>query len=49
MLLALSEYAMAGCWSAAASLAVRGSPWALLAGGGALLVMAISWLVRVRK
>jgi ABC-2 type transport system permease protein len=49
MLLALSEYAMAGCWSAAVSLAVWGSPWALLAGGGAVLVLAISWLVRVRK
>jgi ABC-2 type transport system permease protein len=48
MLLALSEYAMAGCWSAAASLAVWGSPWALLAALGAMVVLALSWVVRVR-
>jgi ABC-2 type transport system permease protein len=49
MLLALSEYAMAGCWSAAASLAVRGSPWALLAGLGAATVLGLSWLARARR
>ena len=49
MLLALSEYAMAGCWSAAASLTIRGSAFGLLAAAVALLVLGLSWLTRVRK
>ena len=49
MLLALSEYAMAGCWSAAASLAIRGSAFGLLAAGAAVTVLGVSWLARVRR
>lgn len=49
MLLALSEYAMAGCWSAAASLAIRGSAFGLLAAVAAVTVLGVSWLARVRR
>lgn len=49
MLLALSEYAMAGFWSAAASLTVRGSSFGLLAAAAAVTVLGVSWLVRVRR
>ena len=48
ILLAISEYAMAGFWAAAVSLAVNGSAWAPVAGSVAVLILVASWLVRQR-
>lgn len=48
MILALSEYAMAGCWAASASLVVNGSLLAGLPAAGAAIILAGSWLVRHR-
>jgi ABC-2 type transport system permease protein len=48
MVLAISEYAMAGCWATAVSLAIRGSVWAPVAASGAVLILAASWLSRQR-
>jgi ABC-2 type transport system permease protein len=46
ILLAVSEYAMAACWSGAASLVVNGSPYAMVPALGAFAILFVSWLVR---
>ena len=46
MLLAISEYAMAGGWSGTAALLVQGSPFAPLPALLSVAVLGISWLVR---
>lgn len=46
MLLAISEYAMAGCWAAAASLVVQGSTWAVLPASLAVIILFASWRSR---
>jgi ABC-2 type transport system permease protein len=45
LLLAVSEYVMAGAWSTTAAMLARGSAWAAVSGAAALLVLAASrWL-----
>jgi ABC-2 type transport system permease protein len=47
LLLAVSEYVMAGAWSATAGLLIAGSPWAAATAVLALAVLALSaWLFR---
>jgi ABC-2 type transport system permease protein len=47
LLLAVTEYAMAGAWSATAGLLIAGSPWAAATAMVALSVLALSvWLFR---
>ncbi len=46
MLLAISEYVMAGGWSGTAALLVQGSPWAFAPALLSLAVLGISWRVR---
>jgi ABC-2 type transport system permease protein len=47
LLLAVTEYAMAGAWSATAGLLIAGSPWAAATAIVALSVLALSvWLFR---
>jgi hypothetical protein len=49
MLLAISEYVMAGGFSGTAALLVQGSPWAAAPAGLSLAVLGVSWLVRTEK
>jgi ABC-2 type transport system permease protein len=48
MLLAVSEYVMAGCWAGTVSLLVHRSPWALLPGLVAVSVLLGSRLLRAK-
>ncbi|MFZ4689672.1 MAG: hypothetical protein ACOYLS_10590 [Polymorphobacter sp.] len=45
LLLAISEFSMAGAWAAMAALAARGSKWSLLMAAIALFVLGAAWLV----
>ncbi|PZN96777.1 MAG: hypothetical protein DCF31_03050 [Alphaproteobacteria bacterium] len=49
MLLAISEYLMAGGFAGTAALLVQGSPWAAVTAGLSLAVLGVSWLVRTEK
>ncbi|WP_426166912.1 hypothetical protein [Sandarakinorhabdus sp. DWP1-3-1] len=49
MLLAISEYVMAGGFAGTAALLVQGSPWAALPAALSLAVLGVSWLVRTER
>ncbi len=49
MLLAISEYVMAGGFSGTAALLVQGSAWAAVPAALSLAVLGVSWLVRTER